>query len=101
MPACARKNGTDKVKTNHGCDDQTVTDQGSDNVFINGIGAVRLGDLDKEHQYPVGIGCGSHQVALSTSSGTVFVNGKGIGRVGDSYGEETIITGSPNVFAGG
>lgn len=39
---------------------------------------------------------------LTTGSSTVFVNGKGIGRIGDQYtSDNTIISGSSNVFAGG
>ena len=45
MPAIARKDGTDTIATNHGCDSTTVTKDGSSNVFINGKGAVRAGDL--------------------------------------------------------
>ena len=44
MPAVSRKDGTDSVSTGHGCDSTTVTDQGSSDVFVNAIGAVRAGD---------------------------------------------------------
>ena len=57
MPACARKKGADTVNTGHDCDTVTVTDTGSDNVFINGIGAVRKGDLTAPHDIPDGIFC--------------------------------------------
>lgn len=100
MPAVARKNGTDSVATNHGCDTTTVTDQGSSDVFVNDIGAVRAGDLCEPHTTPVGDSCVPHTVPLSSYSGTVFVNGKGIGRKGDFYNGHQITSGSGNVFAG-
>lgn len=101
MPAIARKDGTDTITTNHGCDGTTVTDQGSSNVFINGKGAVRAGDLCLTHLIPAGLICVSHTVPLTTYSSTVFINGKGVGRLGDEYEGHTISSGSSNVFAGG
>ena len=96
MPAVSRIG--DAVSTNHGCDGATTMAQGSSDVLINGIGAVRQGDLDTDHAYG-GRRCSArHQVALSAGSGTVFVNGKPLGRVGD--GSETLSSGSPSVFAG-
>ena len=96
MPAVSRIG--DAVTTNHGCDGATTMAQGSSNVLINGIGAVRQGDLDTVHAYG-GRGCSAkHQVPLSAGSSKVFVNGKPLGRVGD--GAETLSAGSPNVFAG-
>jgi uncharacterized Zn-binding protein involved in type VI secretion len=83
-----------------------ATDAGSGNVFINGIGAVREGDVMKTH--PDGVPCVSspvnHAPALSTFSPNVFVNGKALGRLGDKYDadghmDHTISSGSPNVFA--
>lgn len=100
MPV-ARGSGTDSVNTNHGCDTVTTTDQCSDNVFINGKGAVRKGDLIKVHQWPAGEGCEDHTVPLNSYSQTVFVNGKNLGRKGDYYGSnEVIATGSSNVNSG-
>ena len=101
MPAIARKSGTDTIATNHGCDGTTVTDQGSSTVNVNGIGAVRDGDLCQTHLIPSGIICVSHVVALTSFSSSVFVNGKGVGRVGDEFSGHTISSGSSNVFAGG
>lgn len=100
MPAVARGDGKDSVKTNHGCDGTTVTDQCSSDVFVNGVGVVRLGDNNRIHLRKVGDNCVPHTVALSKASGTVFANGKGIGRKGDKYGREEITSGSANVFAG-
>jgi len=79
----------------------------STDVLINGIGAVRLGDIMAAH--PDGAPCTPspipHTPALSTGSATVFVNGKPMGRVGDLYNTGTafvhiISTGSPNVLVG-
>ena len=93
-------NGTDSVSTNHGCDGSTVTNTGSSDVFVNNIGVVRKGDINRSHRVS-GRGCSvSHSVALTATSSTVFVNNKGVGRVGDAYGGETISSGSPTVFAG-
>lgn len=100
MPAVARKDGTDSVSTGHPCDGSTVTDVGSENVFVNGKGVVRLGDLQHVHNLLVGTSCVPHVLALSSSSSTVFVNGKGAGRKGDAYGGEIITSGSENVFFG-
>ena len=101
MPAVARKSGTDSISTGHGCDATTVTDQGSSDVNVNSIGAVRAGDLCQVHLIPAGSSCVPHTVALTSFSSTVFVNGKGIGRLGDEYSGHTVTSGSGNVFAGG
>ena len=101
MPEVARKDGTDTISTGHGCDGTTVTDQGSDNVFVNGKGVVRQGDLTAVHLVPAGDVCVPHAVPLSTFSSTVFVNSKGLGRKGDFYNGHQLTSGSPNVFAGG
>jgi len=120
MPAVARMSGTDTVACTDGAkgsgcgknhwhwDSGTTqaTDAGSGDVFINGKGAVREGDVMKTH--PDGVPCVSspvnHAPALSTYSPNVFVNGKALGRVGDKYDadghmDHTISSGSPNVFA--
>lgn len=101
MPGIARKDGIDTISTGHGCDSTTVTDQGSDDVRVNGKGVVRINDLQKTHLILVGASCVPHALTLSTGSGTVRVNGIGVGRKGDSYGSEVLTTGSENVFAGG
>jgi uncharacterized Zn-binding protein involved in type VI secretion len=96
MPAVSRIG--DAVATNHGCDGATTMAAGSGDVLANGIGVVRVGDVDNVHRFG-GRNCSAqHQVALSAGSGTVFANGKAIGRVGD--GSETLSSGSPDVFAG-
>jgi uncharacterized Zn-binding protein involved in type VI secretion len=83
------------------CDAPSIqsTKEGSSNVFINGIGAVRFGDAMKTHTH--GCGCVNHSPTLSTSSSTVLVNGRGIGRNTDSYGgDHPLSSGSTNVYAG-
>ena len=72
---------------------------GSDNVFCNGIGISRQGDVNTSHLLPAPI-CPSLAVAITTGSTTVFVNGKGCGRIGDATCT-SVAEGSPNVFVGG
>ena len=99
MPGIARKDQTDSVQTNHGCTPVTRTDRGSSNVFVNNIGAVRVGDTNLTHTFG-GKNCSSsHSVPLSSGSPNVFVNNQAVGRLGDAYGSETIISASGNVFA--
>lgn len=107
MPEAARKDQHDDVQAPDGtgecCADPSIqkTDEGSDNVFVNGIGIVREGDKMIVHNYP-GPCCDPHAPVLTTFSSTVFINGKGAGRKGDMYGgDHEIITGSSNVFIGG
>ena len=105
MPAVARKDSTDTVDSPDGAGKNCAspstqsTDIGSDDVFVNGIGAVRQGDPMISH--PEAGDCAPHAPGLSAGSSTVFVNGKQIGRIGDAYSGHTISSGSPNVFAGG
>lgn len=101
MPEVARKGGKDSIDTNHGCDASTVTKEGSEDVFVNGIGAVRKDDKCEVHTVPSGPACVPHQVALTTYSSTVFVNGRNIGRKGDFYNGHELTSGSEDVFAGG
>ena len=73
---------------------------GSTNVFVNGTGVSRQGDLNTSHLLP-GVPCPAHAAGIAVGSLTVKVNGKGIGRVGDSItGCTAVATGSSNVFAG-
>lgn len=83
--------------TGHGCFPPRVNDSASGNVFINGIGAHRVGDHWVTHC--CGIPC--HDSAMASGSGTVFVNGKALARVGDSVAcGSAAAQGSSNVFAG-
>lgn len=103
MPGAARKSGTDTVASpdgsGPGCGSPTTqaTDVGSDDVIVNGIGAVRQGDAMKTHPGP---GCSPHAPTLTTHSSTVIVNGKGIGRLGDAYNGHTISSASADVICG-
>jgi len=84
--------------TGHGCYPARPNDQGSPNVFVNGLPVHRQGDHWEDHC------CGPicHDGVLSQGSSTVFVNGKPIGRVGDPIScGSSVAEGSPNVFAGG
>lgn len=113
MPAVARKSGVDEVASPDGtpgsdCEDNKKkcdapstqkTDEGSDNVFIMGIGVVREGDAMIPHPSPA-CGCGAHAPTLDIFSTRVYANGKRIGRVGDSYAGHTISTGASTVIDG-
>ncbi len=71
----------------------------SPNVFINGLGAGRVGDQYTPH------GCvlhSSHSDSIATGSGSVFINGKPAARVGDAVSiGGTVQNGSGDVFIGG
>lgn len=106
MPEVARKDGTDDVDTVHNsigsnCKDKPTTiatDKGSDDVFAEGTGVVRVGDAVQIHDLP---GCVPHAPPLAKGSSTVFANGKPIGRKGDTYaGGEKILSGAGSVIAG-
>lgn len=106
MPAVARKDGTDSVKSPHGsgdeCKSETTyhTDAGSSDVYVNNIGVVREGDVMEGHPKP---GCVTHKPTLKKFSSKVYVNGKRLGRKDDVYvldGDHPIISGSENVFDG-
>ena len=75
--------------------------QGSTDVFVNGIGVSRQGDVNTSHLTPIDAPCPPHTAAITTGSTTVFVNGKGCGRVGDAITACTsVAAGSEDVFAG-
>ena len=84
--------------TGHGGFPPRVNDFGSSDVFINGIGAHRVGDHWVTHCNPAP---SCHDSTLSSGSSTVFVNGQALGRIGDSIGCGSVCAdGSNNVFAG-
>lgn len=106
MPAIARKDSTDSVQSPHGTGPNCVnpevhsTNEGSNNVFVNGIGVVREGDKMISHNQP---GCTTHEPVLKKFSSQVYANGKRIGRVNDAYveaGDHVIKSGSSNVNDG-
>ena len=80
---------------------------GSGNVFVNGTGVVREGDLRADHSY----GSSDHASVVQAGDGSnsVKVNGKGLVRVGDHISlhvsgnsdcSSFAAQGSGNVFAG-
>jgi uncharacterized Zn-binding protein involved in type VI secretion len=120
MPGIAQKGGSSSVAATDGAQGSgcgrnvfhwntpttQASDAGSSDVFVNGIGVVRDGDVMVSH--PDGNPCvGSpvnHAPALSTFSPNVFVNNKALGRIGDKYDSDghydhTITSGSGTVFA--
>ena len=105
MPPAARGNGVDTVFSKTGSGKEcpaptgTATDECSSNVFANDTGIVAAGDKVAAHP---AAGCGPDESGLTSFSATVFVNSKGAGRIGDEYtGDNTITSGSSNVFIGG
>ena len=102
MPAIARYG--DLVSSPDGagrnCANPLITSVGevnSNNVYSNGILIVVKGNQITPHNK---VGCSIDTSTLSTHSNTVFIGGLGVGRIGDLYGNNTIISGSPNVFSG-
>ena len=96
MPAVTRIGDADVTH----CSGMT-RDQGSSNVFANGIAVSRQGDNNTGHLLP-GVPCPSHSAPIASGSSTVKVNNKGCGRVGDGIsGCTSVAAGSSNVFAGG
>ncbi|QDQ03146.1 PaaR repeat-containing protein [Lysinibacillus fusiformis] len=93
MPAAIRKGDICK---GHGCFVPRANDEGSHNVFINGIPAHRVGDHWMTHC------CGAicHDSVAATGSPNVFVNKKQLCRVDDltACGSSMGNTHSPNVF---
>ena len=74
---------------------------GSSDVFVNTRPAVRQGDINTVHVFPLGDLCPPHVGAVRSGSSSVFINGRGAGRVGDGLVACTSIAqGSTNVFAG-
>lgn len=83
--------------TGHGCYGPRVNDQGSSNVFINNIGAHRVGD----HWVTHCCGPACHDGVAAVGSTTVFINGLAAMRVGDAIScGSTLASGSPSVFFG-
>jgi len=93
MPAAIRKGDICK---GHGCFVPRPNDEGSHNVFINGIPAHRVGDHWMTHC------CGAicHDSVAATGSRNVYINKKQLCRVDDltECGSFMGKTHSPNVF---
>ena len=85
--------------TGHDCWPPRISDQGSSNVFINGLGVVRVGDHWVNHTCTHD-GETHDSVGLAGSS-KVFVNGIAVMRVGDPIAcGSAVAQGSSNVFFG-
>ena len=98
MPAVCRGDAVDADVTH--CSTPR-RDACSGDVFVNGIGISRQGDVNTSHLLP-GAPCPPHTAPIAVGSTTVFVNNKGCGRIGDAIsGCTSVATGSSNVFAGG
>jgi len=77
------------------CYEARPNDQGSPNVFINGIAAHRVGDHWPTHP----CGTSSHDSITAQGSPNVFINGIAAARIGDELDCGDICAeGSPNVF---
>jgi uncharacterized Zn-binding protein involved in type VI secretion len=83
--------------TGHGCFPPRPNVAASSDVFVNGIGAHRVGDGWATHC----CGPSCHNSTAAAGSSTVFVNGRALMRIGDSIGCGSLVAqGSGNVFAG-
>ena len=72
----------------------------SPDVFVNGTGISREGDVNTPHLYP-GDPCPTHAMPIANGSPTVKVNGMGCGRIGDGISSCTEVqSGSADTFAG-
>ena len=90
MPGILRQNQDKTV-------DNALIIEGSSNVFINGKGAVRIGDHIQPHNH----GKTTVYSYMITGSSTVFVNGIAVFRSGDQATNGDIAgSGSPNCIAG-
>ena len=86
------------VCTGHGCFGPRVNDEASEDVFINGIGAHRVGD----HWVTHCCGPACHDSVMETGSSSVFINGRAAARIGDMVAcGSASAQGSPSVFFGG
>ena len=74
--------------------------QGSDNVFVNGIGVSRQGDNNTVDLLFIRVtNLAFTFIDEFPGSTTVFVNNKGCGRIGDSISSCTsVVQGSENVL---
>ena len=96
MPAATRIGDADVAH----CSAMT-RQEGSPNVFVNGIKWSRQGDVNTTHVLPP-VPCPAHAAPIASGSATVKVNTKGAGRIGDAIsGCTSVAAGSSNVFAGG
>lgn len=86
------------VCTGHDCWGPRVNVEASTDVFINGLGAHRVGDQWETHC----CGPACHDSVTAAGSTKVFINGKPAARLGDAIECGSVIAqGSPDVFIGG
>ena len=96
MPGAARKG--DIGSAHKKCYPPSPAIEGSDDVFINGLPAVRVGDAYAMHGCN---GCKPHQRKAAQGSSTVNINGQPAVRIGDGIDCGGVAqTGSSNVFIG-
>jgi len=94
MPGIVRLGDT---CTGHDCWPSRANTSASPNVFINGLGAHRVGDSWETHCCP---GSDCHSGSQASGSPNVFVNGLSVARIGDFIDcGSSNQTGSQNVFA--
>ena len=78
-----------------------VIANGSNDVFVNGRAAARVGDLSVPHLRPAGITCVPHVAPIVTGSSSVFINGRPAAVQGSYLAGCTLIAmGSPDVNIG-
>lgn len=95
MPAAHRLHD---ICSGHSCYTPRANNQGSPDVFVNGLPSHRQSDGWDVHC----CGPSCHSSTAAAGSPTVFVNGKQKTRIGDPVAcGSTMATGSPNVFVGG
>lgn len=87
------------VCTGHDCHPARPNNSASPNVYINGLGAHRVGDSWAPHACPPP--APAHSSVLKAGSPSVFVNGLSLGRVSDPIVCGSVCAeGSPDVFVG-
>jgi uncharacterized Zn-binding protein involved in type VI secretion len=88
------------IGTGHGCFPPRPNNQGSPDVFVNGIPVHRQSDSWAVHCCPPIPAC--HSSTLAAGSSTVFANGLQLARIGDPVAcGSSAATGSGDTFAGG
>lgn len=95
MPAIVRLGD---ICTGHGCWPSRANSTASTNVFVNGMGAHRVGDGWQAHTCPDIPE--THSSSQATGSPTVFVGGQALARIGDAIAcGSSNATGSNNTYA--
>ncbi len=96
MPSATRQGD---MNTGHDSCAATALADCSSNVFINGLGAGRVGDKYAAHGSETQP---THNDTIASGSSSVFINGKPAARVGDAVSiGGSVSDGSKNVFIGG